>query len=193
MKVHEIFRSIQGEGKLAGVPMTFIRLYGCNLACPGCDTYQAPDDYWEASPEEIALDPRIEDTWVCLTGGEPLQWKDDLRYLAFYLHDRGHKTALETNGTKVFPAIIDWVCVSPKTKAVNCGILAGADEIKVLVGSGMYYAEDYLRSYEEFKSKISLLPWWDENYEDNLKRAIGLCQKYQVRLAVQMHKYIGVK
>ena len=38
MKVVEIFKSIDGEGKRAGLPTTFIRLFGCNLNCSYCDT-----------------------------------------------------------------------------------------------------------------------------------------------------------
>lgn len=36
MKVVEIFNSIDGEGKRAGLPCTFIRLFGCNLNCSYC-------------------------------------------------------------------------------------------------------------------------------------------------------------
>ena len=38
LRVNEIFRSIQGEGVLTGQPMTFLRLFGCNLDCKYCDT-----------------------------------------------------------------------------------------------------------------------------------------------------------
>ena len=34
----EIFAFLQGDGPLLGVPAIFIRLRGCNLACPLCDT-----------------------------------------------------------------------------------------------------------------------------------------------------------
>ena len=34
----EIFASLQGEGRSAGLPCTFIRLSRCNLACTWCDT-----------------------------------------------------------------------------------------------------------------------------------------------------------
>ena len=38
LPVMEIFSSIQGEGSMMGMPVTFIRLAGCNLRCPWCDT-----------------------------------------------------------------------------------------------------------------------------------------------------------
>ena len=46
-KVSEIFYSIAGEGSLAGMPMIFIRLSGCNLRCDFCDTKYA----WEGGKE----------------------------------------------------------------------------------------------------------------------------------------------
>lgn len=38
LPVVEIFDSIQGEGSFIGIPATFIRFAGCNLACPFCDS-----------------------------------------------------------------------------------------------------------------------------------------------------------
>jgi 7-carboxy-7-deazaguanine synthase len=38
MNVMEIYRSVQGEGTLMGVPTIFVRFFACNLRCSWCDT-----------------------------------------------------------------------------------------------------------------------------------------------------------
>ncbi len=42
----EVFSSIQGEGRYAGVPMTFVRVAVCPIRCTYCDT---PNSYTAAS------------------------------------------------------------------------------------------------------------------------------------------------
>ncbi|VAX40200.1 7-carboxy-7-deazaguanine synthase, partial [hydrothermal vent metagenome] len=53
LPIAETFVSLQGEGKLTGVPSWFVRVAGCNLRCGWCDT---PYASWEAAgePREIA-------------------------------------------------------------------------------------------------------------------------------------------
>jgi 7-carboxy-7-deazaguanine synthase len=198
--VHEIFTSIQGEGMMTGVPMTFIRLFGCNMdpRCSFCDTPQ--DKAIEMTVSEIV--ELVTGKWVCITGGEPTI-HTNLRALTEYLHTRGHLVALETNGTGRLPGWTNWICVSPKSIWPATDVLVRANEIKLLVGSGMYDVEEAVERctgswlvkgpYRVEPTAISLQPVWDDSYEANLQEAIRLCQKHQLRLSVQVHKYLGVK
>ncbi len=51
IKVAEIFYSIQGEGKFAGVPSVFLRTFGCNFQCRG---FGMPRGSLTDEPEKIA-------------------------------------------------------------------------------------------------------------------------------------------
>ncbi len=101
MRVVEIFDSIDGEGKRAGIPASFIRLAGCNLRCTYCDTAYAlygekePCRYTEMTPEEIA--DKITLPRVTLTGGEPLI-HENAKTLIDLLLARGLEINIETNG-----------------------------------------------------------------------------------------------
>lgn len=74
-RVVELFDSLEGEGKRAGLPATFIRLAGCNLRCTYCDTAHAlaNDAGEEMTLEEILKRVNPFYNRVTLTGGEPLQ------------------------------------------------------------------------------------------------------------------------
>jgi 7-carboxy-7-deazaguanine synthase len=75
MRISEIFYSIQGEGRLLGVPSVFVRTSGCNLRCRWCDTpytsWQPEGKTWSVEKilGEIAKYPT---RLVVFTGGEPL-------------------------------------------------------------------------------------------------------------------------
>lgn len=51
IKIAEIFYSIQGEGKFAGVPSVFLRTFGCNFQCRG---FGMPRGQLSQEPEQIA-------------------------------------------------------------------------------------------------------------------------------------------
>jgi len=105
-KILEIFRSIQGEGKYAGVPQVFVRLFECNMHCVWCDTPASIGD-GKREYNEISLEDTLEQVntiydnahSVSITGGEPLLQKDFLKGICHALHQEGKKTYLDTNGT----------------------------------------------------------------------------------------------
>src|SRR6187431_1674724 len=79
MKLAELFYSIQGEGKLVGVPSVFVRASGCNLRCTWCDT---PYASWEPDGEDVPVAEIVRQVLehrcrhVVLTGGEPMIMPD---------------------------------------------------------------------------------------------------------------------
>ena len=116
LPVHEIFYSLQGEGGQMGRAMIFVRLSGCNLACPYCDTDFASYQMMETSEilTEIQQYPCQDILW---TGGEPTLSLTD-QHIA-YFHDYGYRQSIETNGTRPLPGGLDYVTCSPKAEAIS--------------------------------------------------------------------------
>ena len=101
LDVHSIFYTIQGEGPFGGSPAVFVRLAGCNLQCPFCDT-EYTEGRFNAGIGGIL--GRIEHVappgWrglIVITGGEPFRQKIGPLLLA--LIKAGHFVQIETNGT----------------------------------------------------------------------------------------------
>jgi len=116
LPINELFQSLQGEGRLAGVPSVFVRTSGCNLRCWFCDSYHTswePTHDWFAVDNVLAAIEEYDADHVVLTGGEPLI-HDASEDLLERLADRGYHTTVETNGTVVPDAPIDLASVSPK-------------------------------------------------------------------------------
>lgn len=134
MKVNEIFYSVQGEGYFTGTPALFIRLSGCNLKCPFCDT-QHQEGKEMSEDDIIALAESCPARLVVVTGGEPaLQLTGTL---VSSLKEIGKFVAVETNGTRPLPRNIDWVTVSPKCHYVQNAelFIREAEEVKVVMDS----------------------------------------------------------
>jgi 7-carboxy-7-deazaguanine synthase len=116
VRISELFDSLQGEGKLTGVPSAFVRASGCNLRCTWCDTPYASwhPEGGQQSVEEVA-------TWIAstgrrhvvFTGGEPVI-QPDAADLCHRLHADGRHVTLETAGTIFKPLAIDLLSLSPK-------------------------------------------------------------------------------
>lgn len=144
----EIFNSIQGEGFFAGRKAIFIRLSGCNLSCPWCDTDHSPKmgnlSIKEIADkvEELSKEPEL----IIFTGGEPtihknfhfLVWAMKLKF-----KDAPPDIAIETNGTNPLVLyrlremkVVDLITVSPKDNSLEdniCDSLMVADEVKVVL------------------------------------------------------------
>ena len=155
MKVVEIFKSIHGEGIRAGLPVTFVRLYGCNLNCSYCDT---PYSHLTESDEayDMSVDGIISVVQsfgvpnVTVTGGEPMIQKDIIELLDGLI-ERGFVVNVETNGTCQVPAkydytnsdriifTMDYKCPSSgmceEMSIANLNTLRHNDVLKFVVGS----------------------------------------------------------
>ena len=116
MRISEIFYSIQGEGRLSGVPSVFIRTSGCNLRCVWCDT---PYTSWSPDGKEMSLDEILHAIksypldHVVLTGGEPLL-SHEIEELSVTLKTAGAHLTIETAATIFKPVSCDLVSMSPK-------------------------------------------------------------------------------
>lgn len=110
LSVHSIFHTIQGEGPFCGTPAVFVRLAGCNLQCPLCDTdyttgrQNLPIDQILHVVCDYALNHATK--LVVITGGEP--FRQNLDMLLQVLIKNGFFVQIETNGT-FQPAICSYV------------------------------------------------------------------------------------
>jgi 7-carboxy-7-deazaguanine synthase len=116
MQIAEIYRSVQGEGLLTGVPSVFVRASGCNLRCWFCDT---PYASWRPEGRDMATDEIVAqvEEWdtrhVVVTGGEPMLFAE-LIPLCERLRAAGRHLTVETAGTLYLPVVCDLMSVSPK-------------------------------------------------------------------------------
>ncbi len=112
LRITEIFFSLQGEARTAGLPTVFVRLTGCPLRCQYCDTA-----YAFSGGELLTLDAILEQVasyrprYVCVTGGEPLAQPNCIPLLE-KLCDAGYDVSLETSGA------LDVAAVDPRVSKV---------------------------------------------------------------------------
>lgn len=202
MKIAEIFRSLQGEGKNQGKPCLFIRLAGCNLSCRWCDTPES-----RSGGREMGRDAILEHLWrinppyVCITGGEPLLQEDELEPLLTSLQKRGSAIEIETNGTIDFARFQPYAAICMDVKCPSSGEesdlsllekLRAEDSVKFVVKdeADCRYAEEVIRAHR-IAGEIFFSPVFGTDYKIISKYI--LVNNLPVRMQVQLHKVIGVK
>lgn len=207
----EIFCSIQGESSDSGLPCIFVRLYGCPIGCSYCDQPQTPDQRKRVSVENI-INKVLKFKgvkYVCITGGEPLIYKEVIPLTWELLH-MGYKVSIETSGCvpiedlgyrRSFKYVMDIKCpssgVSEKNIFDNLLHLQTNDEVKFVIANREDY--DYMKKVlSKYPTQASILvsPMFDENQ----KAVIGnelvdwiIEDRLNVRVQIQLHKIIGVK
>jgi 7-carboxy-7-deazaguanine synthase len=116
MRIAEIFYSIQGEGRLLGVPSAFVRTSGCNLRCWFCDsgyTSWQPEGETLSIPDVLARLAEFPTRHVVVSGGEPLI-APDIEDLCRHLRQRDYHITIETAATVFKPVECDLASLSPK-------------------------------------------------------------------------------
>lgn len=200
MKICEMFRSIQGEGKLIGVPTYFIRSIGCNLDCAWCDTKYSFDGGTDLSVDEI-VESAKDEKYICLTGGEPMIQKEFPELLDKLLA-AGKHVSIETNGSisiKDLPdsenvlVSMDIKCPSSKmTERMdwdNLALLKPKDQLKfVLADEGDYdFAMDIVKRYEP-NTEIIFSPVGGMDARPIAERVVE--SGMDIRVLLQLHKII---
>jgi 7-carboxy-7-deazaguanine synthase len=212
--VHSIFKTIQGEGPFCGDRAIFVRLFGCNLRCPGCDTeYTSKREAY--TPEALVLAVKEHD-WghgdlVVLTGGEP--FRQNVVPAIYAMLTAGFKVQVETNGVLAPPRLttldhflgFSIVC-SPKTNLISPIIEQRAIAYKYVLRVGEV-ADDGLPTIALGHTarpqvarptrKIPVYVQPMDEQDDALNRAntvasIESVMTHGYRLQIQTHKLLGL-
>ena len=203
LRVYSIFKSIQGEGLLMGIPTVFIRLAGCPLKCSWCDTAEARTAPGKSMSIEQIL-AEVEKTrlsYVCLTGGEPLAQEGSIT-LINKLTEKDYFVQLETSGAIPLEEVpcsenvmisMDIKCPSSgeqdKMDLSNLELISQFDQLKfVIADENDYLYAKKIMSENVINAAIIMTPVGGTDLEWLAKRAIR--DKLKVRVMPQLHKLI---
>ena len=219
LPINEMFETIQGEGVYTGLPAVFIRLQGCPVGCPWCDTKHTwnIDPENETSPSVVLAKTTDTQSYfyidedhlitllfqqgycakhIVLTGGEPCMY--DLRKLTTRLIENDFSVQIETSGT--FEVKCDnrtWVTLSPKVNmrggyTVLTQAIERANEVKHPIAMKKHIEElDALLARRSTPIRdVCLQPISQQTRATQL--AIETCIARNWRLSLQTHKYLGI-
>lgn len=214
ISIHSIFSTIQGEGPFAGCRAIFVRLAGCNLQCPMCDT-EYTDSRMPYTPATL-LDELRDLTYpipelVVITGGEPL--RQPLRPHVEALLNAGFKVQIETNGTLYRDLPFDHprltIVCSPKMHLVHPKLIdhvaalkyvATAESLDPMDGLPVHALEHpdkkgLFRPPAHWEGIVYLQPVDEQDDHKNAVNqhaVVASCIKHGHRLCLQIHKIVGL-
>lgn len=203
LRITEIFLSIQGESRTAGIPTTFIRLTGCPLRCGYCDTAYAFEGGDRQSFENILK--QVADfgvKHVLVTGGEPLA-QPQVHALMSALCDQGYVVSIETSGaldiSNIDPRVVRVMDLkTPGSEEVeknlydNIDHLTTQDQVKFVICDRADYdwAKGILNAYRlSALCEVLFSPSHEELPPKQLAEWV-IEDRLPVRLQIQLHKYL---
>ncbi len=158
LDLHSLFFTIQGEGPYTGHRAIFVRLAGCNLQCPWCDTEYTQGrqvlDIKEILIKVMDLG-RNNNAMGCLvviTGGEPL--RQPIGRFVKALRDFNFRVQIESNGVfapdRELQNSLEYdkqgvmLIVSPKTRRIHKDCARYAYAYKYVLDHRSIDLEDHL-------------------------------------------------
>ncbi len=202
MKISEVFRSIQGEGKNQGRACTFLRCAGCNLDCSWCDTGYARTGGEDWSSDRVIHEiESLGGRNICITGGEPLLQIAGLLPVLEYFSDKEYDIEIETNGTIDFRSVQPCASVCMDVKCPSSGesscldlteALGDSDSLKFVVmdTDDCEYARKVIDT-RNIRCEVFFSPVYGTDYRKVADYILGY--DLPVRLQLQLHKIIGVQ
>jgi len=209
LKLTEIFYTLQGEGRYTGYPAVFIRLAGCNLNCPWCDTVHSSNFQATADTICMCVEGNLpakdsESVLLVITGGEPTL--QDYWTLVRELHSwfPNNTIAMETNGRAADETALRilrntqnlYLTVSPKLAVEDCSKFFDnpawcGDELKVVLDP-----KADLTVLESLPEKLGdrFTHYYIQPCSEDYQPAIRLIRRNpRWKLSVQTHKVTGVE
>ena len=199
LPVVETFHSLQGEGHHAGRSAFFIRLAGCTVGCPWCDTKHSwptqghPEQPIDALAAAAHTAAKAGAGFVVITGGEPLH--HDLHPLTQALDAQcGLPLHLETSGVDPLSGRFDWITLSPKRhRPPRQDLLQACHELKVVVHGpeDISFAAAMGSQCKDHTQRL-LQPGWESSIGEELA-VDHVRQDARWRLSLQSHKWLGIR
>lgn len=218
--VHSMFATVQGEGPFTGQPALFVRLAGCNLQCPLCDTdYTSSRMVFPTAglvAQIMRMHSNIAGNLVVLTGGEP--FRQPIYQLCDQLALNGFRVQIETNGTLWRPEFRNahrnvYIVCSPKAGRIHPGLYPHIDALKYVMHADSVDPTDGLpvlaldhpnngrvarpgNEWDMRRESIYLQPIDVGDPVENKRHTdavVKSCMRYGYTVCLQTHKLLGVE